>query len=347
MNGYRYFLTVVDEYSRFVFVEPVQSKNDSSSSLLLFIKLFKKQPGHTIRLLHSDGGGEFSRTRSTLESDEVKVTRTTPYTPQSNWLAERYRGIILSLASLCLHQAKLPMRYWEFALKHVADCQNFVPNSVTEQVPFETVFARAPSDISHLKPYGCRVLFRPAAKTLDTFAPHLIEGLCLFHEGGGVYRVLSDSGTVWTKHVRAFEKYFPGTSRLGTPYLDSDSDSGLGGDQEWSVSSADNGDTDRDDEEFRQQLPQHQAHSHTDYNPDVGEAIGEQAEQDYLTYAPAHPRTFGKSEDEDPDGDEDYKPSKSEQDIGATGTSTGQPSSSGSASGYNLRPSRNFKYTKM
>lgn len=92
------------------------------------------------------------------------------------------------------------------------------------------------------------------AKRLSTFAPRLVEDVCLFHEGGGVYRVLSNSGTHHTKHVRAFEKDFPGTGRLGVPGQDVDLDSYTISDQGWYISSTDSANTDGEDEGHKQEL---------------------------------------------------------------------------------------------
>lgn len=175
----------------------------------------EKQTGHNVCSVHTNKRGEFSHARSTLEADELRVSMTSFYTPQSGGLAKRCHRIILLLASTCRQQAKLSMRYLEFAIKHVVDCKNFVSNSITNQVPFETIFGRAPSDIKHLKAFGCRMLSRLVAKMIDTFAPRCIEGVRLFHKGGGVYRLLFDSGTVCTKHVWAFIKRFLRQKQIG------------------------------------------------------------------------------------------------------------------------------------
>lgn len=105
VDGHRYFLTVVEEYSRYIYVCPMVTKGQASDQLLHFIKCFEKQSGHVIREVHADGGGESKRSKKWLEGQGVKCTLSTPYTPQSNGLAERAHGVVLSLARTCLHQA--------------------------------------------------------------------------------------------------------------------------------------------------------------------------------------------------------------------------------------------------
>lgn len=236
VNGNKYFLSVVDEHSRFVFVEPLRTKGQASQSLLRFTKRFEKQSDPTAQSLYTDGGSAFHRARTTVEPDGVEVTVTTPYTPQSNGLPERYNVIMFSLARTCLKRAKLPIRYLDLAIRHVADCKIFVAHLVTKKASIDTVFGRVPSDIYHLEPFGGRMLFQPVAKGLSTLAQGFVEGVRLFHEGAGVDRVQYDSGMHRRNNVWAFEKYFPGTRHLGVTGSDSDSDNDTMSDREGYIS---------------------------------------------------------------------------------------------------------------
>ena len=121
----------------------------------------------------------------------VQVHLTTPYTAASNGLAERSHSVILSLARTCLSQANLPFKYWNYAVKHVVDCKNSVPHSTTKQVPHEVMFGNKSSNLVHLKPFGCRMNYQPNKARLPTFEKRAHLGLCLYHEGGGVYQVLT------------------------------------------------------------------------------------------------------------------------------------------------------------
>ena len=38
------------------------------------------------------------------------------------------------------------------------------------------------------------------------------DGLCLYHEGGGIYQILTDEAIIRTKHVRTYKFSFPGLS---------------------------------------------------------------------------------------------------------------------------------------
>lgn len=211
VDGHLYFLTIVEEFTRYVHVSPLYHKSEASEELLRFIKRFEKQSGHIIRAVHTDGGTEFNKALSFLDEQGVDTSITTAYTPQSNGLAERYHGIITSSARACLIQSKIPESFWNYAIRHVANCRNAVRLEAKNQIPYQAVFKRSTPYTKYLRPFGCRVLHQPVKNKLSTFASRANNSICLGHDKGGIYYVLSSSSkVVRTKHVRFIENEFPG-----------------------------------------------------------------------------------------------------------------------------------------
>lgn len=208
--GHYYFVTIVEEHSRFIAVRQIRSKEDASYAVLSYIRYIEKQSGCTVKRVHTDGGSEFKRALDTLKDQGVHVSITTSHTPESNGLAERTHSTILGLARTCLAQAKLPLQYWEYAVKHVADCKNSVRHSVKNKAPCAALYGCKPAGLHYLRPFGCAVAYRPCVKQQRTFAPRVHDGICLYHEGGGVFQVLTEDGVVRTKHARPMEGSFPG-----------------------------------------------------------------------------------------------------------------------------------------
>ena len=58
-NGYLYFLTIIDEATRFPDVFFLNSKKEASKYLVLFLRKFERQTGTSFKSLHTDGGSEF------------------------------------------------------------------------------------------------------------------------------------------------------------------------------------------------------------------------------------------------------------------------------------------------
>lgn len=165
--------------------------------------------------MHTDGGTDFRRALYFLHADGVKMTTTTVHKPPSDGNFESVHGIILSFARTLLQQAKLPLGYRNYAIRHVADCKNFFPLQVTKRVPYEDAFGHAPLNIPYLNSFGYRMMYQPPVKILPTFTTRMRNEICLRHEGDGVCRVLTDTVIVRTKHVRSMETTFPDLRDIG------------------------------------------------------------------------------------------------------------------------------------
>lgn len=148
VNGYTYFVTIVEEYTRYSVAMPINSKGAASDALLKFTVWFERQTGETVKRFHTDGRKAFNRAESELLAKGVEVTRITLYTPQSNGLAERTHQTILGLARSCLSESGLPERYWDYAVGHVADCRNLLPHRTTRKVPYTAIFSRSSKEIT-------------------------------------------------------------------------------------------------------------------------------------------------------------------------------------------------------
>ena len=279
VNGHKYFLTIVEEHSRFLAVRPLRSKAEASAEVMKFTRYFERQTGRKVKRLHTDGGSEFKRAADDLQDMGVEVEYTTTYTPQSNGLAERAHGVILSLARTCLSQAKIPFRYWSYAVQHVVDCKNAVPHSTTKEVPQKVLFGHKSSDLVYTKPFGCLMHSQPTKPRLPTFAERVQDGLCLLHQGGGVYLVLIRGGVIRTKHVRVEERKFPGISLFSRARREKVSDTG-------SVTSTDDISQDAIDD------------SNWPDGGDDNKSVPGSADLDALTHVPPQPSTHGVTDDE-------------------------------------------------
>ena len=111
-SGARYFVVIVDEYSRFVQAVPMVNKSEASTKVLSFVAWFERQTGQPVKSFYKDGGQEFTMARQTLRERGLDTDGSTAYTPASNGLAERHVGLLLQSTRATLLQAHLPMTYW-------------------------------------------------------------------------------------------------------------------------------------------------------------------------------------------------------------------------------------------
>ena len=87
---------------------------------------------------------------------------------------------------------------------------NSVAHPKTNKVPYEVLFGKKASNVVHIKPFGCRMHYKPNKARLPNFHERAHIVLCVSHEGGGIYHVFAREGVLWTKHTRAEELKFPG-----------------------------------------------------------------------------------------------------------------------------------------
>ena len=58
-GGYEYFVTFIDDYSRYSFLYLMQKKSETFEKFLEFHALAQNQLGKTLKILQTDKGGEY------------------------------------------------------------------------------------------------------------------------------------------------------------------------------------------------------------------------------------------------------------------------------------------------
>lgn len=89
INGARYFILFVDDYTKYCWIYLLQSKLDVLSTFLQFKVIVENQFNTTIKALQSDGGTEFKPLSPVLISNGIVHRISCPYTPQQNESVER------------------------------------------------------------------------------------------------------------------------------------------------------------------------------------------------------------------------------------------------------------------
>ena len=111
----RYFLCVIDEFSRYPFCFPC-SHVSAAVVISCLDKLFSLFG--TCNFVHSDRGSAFmsSQLKEYLLRKGIASSRTTPYHPEGNGQCERYNGIIWKAVKCAAQSRKLPLEKWETVL---------------------------------------------------------------------------------------------------------------------------------------------------------------------------------------------------------------------------------------
>ncbi|CAI7738693.1 unnamed protein product [Closterium sp. NIES-54] len=140
----RYFLLVVDAYSRYTTVFPLRSKGEVTEVLIDWIRAARLQlrerfgSDFPVLRLHSDRGREFSSDllRAFCRAEGIRQTFTLPASPQQNGIAERRIGMVMDFARTSMIHAATPHYLWPFAVQYAAHQINLQPQvSLPETSP--------------------------------------------------------------------------------------------------------------------------------------------------------------------------------------------------------------------
>ncbi|CAM8909147.1 unnamed protein product [Rhodiola kirilowii] len=113
-SGAQYFLTVVDDYTRAVWVFLLNQKSEVADIIIEFFQMVDTQFEKKVKVFRSDNGGEFfnNKLNSFFKSKGCIHQSSCPYTPQQNGLAERKHRHILEIARALMFEASLPKKFW-------------------------------------------------------------------------------------------------------------------------------------------------------------------------------------------------------------------------------------------
>ncbi|GAU20316.1 hypothetical protein TSUD_337970 [Trifolium subterraneum] len=153
MLGYRYFLTVVDDKSRYTWTYFMKFKSETSPLIKAFVQMVKTQFQTTVKCIRSDNDNEFLIKDFYAENDIIHQTSCVA-TPQQNGIVERKHQHILAVTRALLFQSHLPKTFWAHAVSHAIHIINRIPTTfLTHKSPFQILHNTLP-DINFLKVFG-------------------------------------------------------------------------------------------------------------------------------------------------------------------------------------------------
>ena len=156
MRGFSYFITFIDDHSRFGYVFLIRHKSESFEMFKRYRNEVKKQTGKDIKILRSDRGGEYlsSEFLTYLEENGILSQWTPPGTPQLNGVSERRNRTLLDMVWSMMGFAGLPISFWGYALESACYILNRVPSKSVAKTPYEIWTGRKPV-LTHLRVWGC------------------------------------------------------------------------------------------------------------------------------------------------------------------------------------------------
>ncbi|GJY23571.1 putative ribonuclease H-like domain-containing protein [Tanacetum coccineum] len=113
-EGYKYFLTIVDDYSIAIWVYLVKIKDEVFDVFVSFISLISNQFNAKVKTVRSYNGTEFVNSKIYKLFSELGIIHQTycAHTPQQNRIAERKHGHLFNVARSFKFHGGIPLRFW-------------------------------------------------------------------------------------------------------------------------------------------------------------------------------------------------------------------------------------------
>ncbi|MCO5564735.1 hypothetical protein L7F22_018403 [Adiantum nelumboides] len=152
-----YFVTFIDDFSRFCWVYPLKAKSHVFAIFQHFVSMVENETGCKVQTLCTDRGGEYmsGAFKDFLGKKGIKHQCTMPYTPQQNGVAERKNRSLMEMARCMLKAKSLPHKLWMEAVACAAHVLNRCSTRALKTItPYESWYDRKPS-VSYLCVFGC------------------------------------------------------------------------------------------------------------------------------------------------------------------------------------------------
>lgn len=98
IGGSMYYVTFIDEFSRYITVVPITTKGEVLQQFKKFHVWFERKYDCRIKTLHCDGGGEYVGCDTYLSEHGIERVHIPPHAPEMNGLAERVNRTLMESA---------------------------------------------------------------------------------------------------------------------------------------------------------------------------------------------------------------------------------------------------------
>ncbi|XP_019086343.1 PREDICTED: uncharacterized protein LOC109126896 [Camelina sativa] len=223
VEGFRYFLTIVDDCTRATWVYLLRNKSDVTSIFPAFIQYVFTQYKKKIKKIRTDNAPELAST-DLVKTHGMIHQFSCAYTPQQNSIVERKHQHLLNVTRALFFQSHVPLAYWTDCLLTAVFLINITPSPLMlNRTPYELLNVKKP-DYTFLRTFGCLCYVSTNSKDRHKFSSRADKCVFLGYSFGYKgYKVLHlDSNVVSISRNFVFhETIFPFVeTRLNTSVHD-------------------------------------------------------------------------------------------------------------------------------
>ena len=156
LGGNSYFVSFIDEFTRKMWIYLIKQKSEVFNIFKKFKLLSEKQSDKVIKVLRTDGGGEYNSHEFQVFCDEEGIIHevTSSYTPQHNGVAERRNRTILNMARSMMKRKGMPHYFWGEATFTAVYILNRCPTKRLQGYTPEEAWSEKKPSVSHFRIFG-------------------------------------------------------------------------------------------------------------------------------------------------------------------------------------------------
>ncbi|GJV38610.1 retrovirus-related pol polyprotein from transposon TNT 1-94 [Tanacetum coccineum] len=169
INGKKYILVIVDDYSRYTWTLFLRSKDETPEVLKDFLTMIQRNLQAQVISVRTDRGTEFlnKTLHAYFKEEGIEHQTSTPRTPEQNGVVERRNRTLVEAARTMLSASKLPLSFWAEAVATACYTQNrSIIISTYGKTAYHIINDRKPS-IKHLHIFGCICYITRDGENLD------------------------------------------------------------------------------------------------------------------------------------------------------------------------------------
>ncbi|GJW29518.1 retrovirus-related pol polyprotein from transposon TNT 1-94 [Tanacetum coccineum] len=181
INHEKYTLVIVDEYSRYTWVQFLKKKSQARKIIMSFIRMVENQNDVKVQQIRTDNGTEFRNHELESFCDEKGISHifSSPYTPKQNGVAERKNRTLIEATRTMINGSLLSKHFWTKAVRIACYTQNrSIIVKRHDKTPYE-IFRERILDINYFHMFGYLMFFHNHKDHLGKFDAKADDGYFL------------------------------------------------------------------------------------------------------------------------------------------------------------------------
>ncbi|CAK1597413.1 unnamed protein product [Parnassius mnemosyne] len=169
--GKRYFVTFIDDKSRWCEVYFIRNKSDVFNIFKNYKAEVENFTGKKIKCLQSDNGCEYvnNEFNNFLKTNGITRRLSVPHTPQQNGVAERKNRTLIEMARCMMRQVGCPPSFWAEAVNTANYIRNRCPTrAINGEIPF-TIWKGNKPTVIYMQVFGSKVYYKEKGKQRGKF----------------------------------------------------------------------------------------------------------------------------------------------------------------------------------